>query len=137
MNPLDKFEISIRRKSDKVTAAVPQLGLYATAADNHAALDALERKKVELLEDLTAAGEVESLLAVESAQRTRKRLRLWRFILKVVIVVVLAAITVVITTNLLPRKSKPRVLLGKRPFRTTPKLADVNFGQKLRRAPVT
>ena len=59
MNPLDKFEISIRRKSDKVTAAVPQLGLYATAADNHAALDALERKKVELLEDLTAAGEVE------------------------------------------------------------------------------
>ena len=45
MNPLDKFEISVRRKDDKITAAVPQLGLYATAADIHGALDALERKK--------------------------------------------------------------------------------------------
>ncbi len=33
MNPLDKFEISIRRKDDKIIAAVPQLGLYATASD--------------------------------------------------------------------------------------------------------
>ena len=45
MSPLDKFEISIRRKDDKITAAVPQLGLYATASDIHRALDALERKK--------------------------------------------------------------------------------------------
>ena len=58
MNQLDKFEISIRRKDDKIIAAVPQLGLYATASDIHGALDALERKKAALLKDLIAAGEV-------------------------------------------------------------------------------
>jgi hypothetical protein len=67
MNQLDKFEISIRRKNDKTIAAVPQLGLYATATDIHGALDALERKKAALLEDLTAAGEVENLSAVPVA----------------------------------------------------------------------
>jgi hypothetical protein len=40
MNPLDKLEISVRRKDDKITAAVPQLGLYATATDIHGAIDA-------------------------------------------------------------------------------------------------
>jgi hypothetical protein len=47
MNQLDKFDISIRGKDDKVAAAVPQLGLYATASDIHTALDALEWKRVE------------------------------------------------------------------------------------------
>ena len=42
MNPPDKFDMYIRRKDDKVTAAVPQLGLCATASDIHSALDALE-----------------------------------------------------------------------------------------------
>ena len=55
MNQLDKFDISIRRKDHRVTAAVRQLGLYATASDIHSALDALEGKKVTLLEDLLSA----------------------------------------------------------------------------------
>jgi hypothetical protein len=153
MNPLDKFEISIRRKNDKVTAAVPQLGLYATAADNQGALDALERKKAELLEDLTAAGEVESLLAAESAQRTRKRLRpfpvfsaiadtgspatsdvLWRFTLKVVIVVVLAAITVVITTNLIAAKIETTRLAWQATFQEYTKIGGPQFWSKFEKS---
>src|SRR5262249_40344147 len=63
ITPLEKFEISVPRKTEKTPAAVPQLGLYATAADIHGALDALERKKAALLDDLTAAGEVEKLSA--------------------------------------------------------------------------
>src|SRR5262249_48976016 len=67
MNPLDKFEISIRRKDGNIIAAAPQLGLYATATDIHGAIDALERKKAALLEDLTAAGEIEHLSPVVAA----------------------------------------------------------------------
>jgi len=106
MNPLDKFEISIRRKSDKITAAVPQLGLYATTTDIHGALDALERKKAALLEDLTAAGELENLSPVAFANPVTSVTShgLARFTLKVGIVVVLIAIAIVVTTNLLATK---------------------------------
>jgi hypothetical protein len=148
MNPLNKFEISIRQKDDKVTAAVPQLGPYATAADNRGALHALERKKADLLEDLTAAGEVESLPAAESAQRTRKRLRpflvfsaiadtgspgdvLWRFTLKVVIVVVLAAITVVITTNLIATKIETTRLAWQATFQDHTQIGGRQFWSKI------
>ena len=106
MSPLDKFEISIRRKDDKITAAVPQLGLYATAADIHGAIDALEQKKAALLDDLTAAGEVESLSAVAVADPVLPATShgLARFILKVGVVVALVAIAIVVTTNLLATK---------------------------------
>src|SRR5215813_5999526 len=98
MNQLDKFDIFIRRKGDKVTAAVPQLGLYATASDIHSALDALERKKAALLKDLTAAGEVEHLSAVAVADPVAPATSqgLAQFALKVGIVVVLVAAAIVI-----------------------------------------
>jgi hypothetical protein len=106
MNPLDRFEISVRRKDDKITAAVPQLGLYATATDIHGALDALERKKAALLDDLTAAGELENLSPVASANPVAPATShgLARFTLKVGIIVVLIATAIVITTNLLATK---------------------------------
>jgi hypothetical protein len=106
MSPLDKFEISIRRRNDKITAAVPQLGLYATATDIHGAIDALERKKAALLEDLTAAGELETLSPVAFANPVAPATSqgLARFTLKVGIVVVLIAIAMVVTTNLLATK---------------------------------
>jgi len=104
MNPLDKFEISIRRKDDKITAAVPQLGLYATATDIYGALDALERKKAALLEDLTAAGEIENLSAVAADRAAPATSGLAQFTLKVGIFVVLVAIAIVVTTNLVATK---------------------------------
>jgi hypothetical protein len=106
MNPLDKFEITIRRKNDKITAAVPQLGLYATATDIRGAIDALERKKAALRDDLTAAGELENLSSVAFANPAAPATSqgLARFTLKVGIVVVLIATAIVITTNLLATK---------------------------------
>lgn len=106
MNPLDKFEISVRRKDDKITAAVPQLGLYATAADIHGAIDALERKKAALLDDLTAAGEVENLpvAAVADPVAPATSQGLAQFALKVGIVVALLATAIVVTTNLVATK---------------------------------
>ena len=106
MSPLDKFEISIRQKDDKITAAVPQLGLYATASDIHGALDALELKKAALLQDLTAAGEVENLSAVAGADPAVPAASqgLAQFTLKVGIIVVLVAIAIVVTTNLVATK---------------------------------
>ena len=106
MSPLDKFEISIRRKDDKIIAAVPQLGLYATASEIHGALDALERKKAALLQDLTAAGEVENLSAVAVADPAVPTTSqgLAQFTLKVGIIVVLVAIAIVVTTNLVATK---------------------------------
>jgi hypothetical protein len=106
MSPLDKFEISIRQKDDKITAAVPQLGLYSTASDIHGALDALERKKAALLQDLTAAGEVENLSAVAVAEPAVPVAShgLAQFALKVGIIVTLVAIVIVVTTNLVATK---------------------------------
>jgi hypothetical protein len=103
MNPLDKFDVSIRRNGDKITAAVPQLGLYATGTDMHSALDALERRKAALLEDLTAAGEIENLSAVALANPVSPPTSygLVRFVLKVGSVVALVVIAIVITTNLI------------------------------------
>jgi hypothetical protein len=106
MNQLDKFDISIRRKGDKITAAVPQLGLYATASDAHSALNALEQKKAALLEDLTAAGEIENLSAVAFADPvlSAPSYGLARFVLKVAIVIAFVAIAIVVTTNLVTAK---------------------------------
>lgn len=106
MNQLDKFDISIRRKGDKITAAVPQLGLYATDTDMHSALDALERKKVALLEDLTAAGEIDNLPAVAFTDPVLPSTSygLFRFLLKAVIVVALVGVAIVVTTNLVTAK---------------------------------
>ena len=106
MSPLDKFEISIRRKDDKIIAAVPQLGLYATASEIHGALDALERKKAALLQDLTAAGEVGNLSAVAVADPAVPAASqgLAQFTLKAGIIVVLLAIAIVATANLVATK---------------------------------
>jgi hypothetical protein len=106
MNPLDKFEISVRRKDDKITAAVPQLGLYATTTDIHGAIDALERKKAALLEDLTAAGELGNLSPVAFANPVAPPTShgLARFTLKAGIVAALVATAIVITTNLVATK---------------------------------
>src|SRR5262249_51343772 len=106
MNPLDKFEISIRRKDGKIIAAAPQLGLYATATDIHGALDALEQKSAALLEDLTAAGEIEHLSPVADADPSAPAASqgLAQFALKVAIVVALVATAIVITANLVATK---------------------------------
>jgi hypothetical protein len=66
----------------------------------------LERKKGALLEDLTAAGEIEHLSSVAAADPVAPAASqgLAQFALKVGIVVVLVAVAIVITTNLVATK---------------------------------
>jgi hypothetical protein len=136
MNPLDKFEISIRRKNDKITAAVPQLGLYATATDIHGAIDALERKKAALLEDLTAAGELENLSPVAFANPVAPATShgLARFTLKVGIVVVLIAIAMVVTTNLLATKIETTRAAWQTTLQDYTKIGGVQFWSKVEKS---
>src|SRR5215510_10245251 len=133
MNPLDKFEISIRRKDGKIIAAVPKLGLYATATDIHGAIDALERKKAALLEDLTAAGEIEHLspvaAAVPVAPATSQGLA--QFALKVGIVVVLVAIAIVITTNLIATKLETMRVAWQATLQDYSKIGGAQFWSKI------
>src|SRR5205823_2307448 len=49
---LDQFDIVIRRKHSTAVAAVPQLGLYAKAENIQAAIELLDKRKLELLQDL-------------------------------------------------------------------------------------
>src|SRR5262249_44030981 len=106
MNQLDKFEISIRRKNGKIIAAVPQLGLYTTASDVHGALDALERKKAAFVEAPPAPAKTKyfppGAPAHPAPPATSQGLA--QFTLKVGIVVVLIAVAIVITTNLVATK---------------------------------
>jgi len=136
MNQLDQFEISVRRKNDKVTAAVPQLGLYATAGDIHGALDALERKKAALLEDLTAAGEVETLspAAVADPVAPATSHGLAQFTLKVGIVVVLIAGAIVLTSNLIATKLESTRLAWQATLQEHTKIGGAQFWSKVEKS---
>jgi hypothetical protein len=136
MNPLDKFEISIRRKDDKITAAVPQLGLYATTTDIHGAIDALERKKVALLEDLTAAGELEILSPVAFANPVAPPTShgLARFTLKAGIIVVMIAIAIVVTTNLLATKIETTRVAWQTTLQDYGKIGGAQFWSKVEKS---
>src|SRR5262249_53436543 len=106
MNPLDKFEISIRRKDGAVIAAAPQLGLYATATDIHGRVDALGRKKGGLSEDSTRGGQNQRFTPVAAGDPNPpgRVPGLPPFQVKVGHVVVFVAVAIVITTNLIATK---------------------------------
>src|SRR5215510_14539245 len=136
MSPLDKFEISIRRKDDKIIAAAPQLGLYATATDIHGAIDALERKKAALLEDLTAAGEIEHLSPVAAADPVAPAASqgLAQFTVKVGIVVVLIAVAIVIATNLIATKLETTRVAWQATLQDYSKIGGAQFWSKVEKS---
>lgn len=53
---IDKLDIVIRHVAGKVVAGIPPIALYASAESAAAALEALERKKTILKEDIAAVG---------------------------------------------------------------------------------
>ena len=55
MSVLDELEIIIRQKDGKVLASIPQLNLYAKAANTDAALAALNAKKAAFVAEMEAA----------------------------------------------------------------------------------
>src|SRR5262245_6441483 len=94
MSSIDELDIVIRRKSGKVTAGIPQLGLYATGNEVGAALAALEQKRAAFLADLSEAGGLDDVEVrhynVASAPR-RRRGELGQFTLKALILIGLIA----------------------------------------------
>jgi len=94
MSRIDELDIVIRHKSGKVTAGIPQLGLYATADDVHAAITSLEQKRSAFLADLNEAGGLDDLEVrhynVGSAPPQR-RSELGQFTLKALIIIGLIA----------------------------------------------
>src|SRR5262249_43699253 len=94
MSIIDELDIVIRQKNGKVTAGIPQLGLYATADDVHVAITALEQKRAAFLADLSEAGGLDDLEVrhynVGLAPR-RHRSELGQFTLKALIIIGLIA----------------------------------------------
>jgi hypothetical protein len=93
MSHIDELDIVIRNKGAKVSAGIPQLGLWATASDAHEAINALERKRAAFLADLAEAGGLDDLeprpYTVRSASPPRAELA--QFTLKGLIIIGLIA----------------------------------------------
>src|SRR5215831_2187961 len=104
MSRIDELDIVIRHKSGKVTAGIPQLGLYATADDVHAAITSLEQKRAAFLADLNEAGGLDDLEVrhynVGSAP-SQRRGELGQFTLKALILIGLIAGAFVLSAALL------------------------------------
>jgi len=73
MSSIDELDIVIRRKSGKVTAGIPQLGLYATGNEVGAAIAALEQKRAAFLADLSEAGVLMTLKCATTTLVQRHR----------------------------------------------------------------
>src|SRR5262249_33269984 len=103
MSSIDELDIVIRRKSGKVTAGIPQLGLYATGNEVGAVLAALEQKRAVFLADLNEAGGRDDLEVrhynVGSATQQR-RSELGQFTLKALIIIGLIAGAIVLSAAL-------------------------------------
>jgi Bacterial membrane protein YfhO len=63
MNAVDQLPIVIRQKDGKVLASIPQLKIYAKAANIDAALAALSAKKAAFVSEVEEFGELEALEA--------------------------------------------------------------------------
>ena len=94
MSRINELDIVIRHKGAKVSAGIPQLALWATAGDAHAALTALEQKRAAFLADLAEAGGLDDLeprpYTVRSASPPRRG-ELRQFTLKALIIIGLIA----------------------------------------------
>jgi hypothetical protein len=104
MSHINECDIVIRQKNGKVRAGIPQLGLYATADEIHAAITALELKRMAFLNDLAEAGGFDDIdVRPYTSGRPQPRMAggVGQFALKAGIVIGLIAGTAVMSTALL------------------------------------
>ena len=73
MSVIDELEIIIRQKDGKVVASIPQLNLYAKAANVDAALASLDAKKAALVAEMEELGELGELEALKASLSTISR----------------------------------------------------------------
>jgi hypothetical protein len=107
MSQLNQFDIVIRRKNSIAVAAVPQLGLYAKSENIQAALELLEKRQMELLQDLEI-GAID-LDFITKHNRDSSRSTYMRtaaeFAIKTSIVVAILAAAVVLTGTFLAEQT--------------------------------
>ena len=110
MIPIDELDIVIRRKGTKVSAGIPQLALWATAADAQAAMTALEQKRAAFLADAAEADALDDLKIgpYRSGYALPPRsVELRHFALKALIVVGLIAAAIALSAGVLAAKFEP------------------------------
>jgi hypothetical protein len=136
MNRIDELDIVVRRKNGKVTAGIPQLGLYATADEVHAAITALEQKRAVFLADLGEAGGLDDLevrpYKVGAAPLSR-RSDLAQFTLKALIIVGLIAGTFILSAALLAPRIERIVENTEAKMQQYTKVGGAQFWEKLER----
>ena len=93
MSRIDELDMVLRQKGAKVSAGIPQLALWATAGDAHAALTALEEKRAALMAELAEAGinDLEMPGNTRSFAPASPRSDLGRFVVKALVVIGLIA----------------------------------------------
>jgi hypothetical protein len=104
MSRIEELDIVIRHKDGRVTAGIPQLALYVTADDVHAAITDLEQKRTALFGDLPKDIELEDIDVGPYGGRWLQRPTeggIGQFALKAAIVIGLIAGTAVISAALL------------------------------------
>jgi hypothetical protein len=137
MSRIDELDIVIRHKGGKVSAGIPQLALWATAADAHAALTTLEQKRAAFLADLAEAGGLDDLevrpYTVRSAPGPRRGGGLGQFTLKALIVVGLIAGLFMLSGALLGSRIERVVRDTHANLQQYTKLGGAQFWEKLER----
>jgi hypothetical protein len=136
MSRLNEFDIVIRHKGGKVTAGIPQLAIYATADDVHAAITALEQKRTAFFGDLAEAGELADVdVRPYSVGRLQSQTEsgIGEFVVKAVIVIGLIVATVVLSAALLlPQVERAVVDIQARMLQVT-KVGGPEFWTKVER----
>jgi len=134
MSRIDEFDIVIRHKGGKVTAGIPQLGLYATADDVHAAITALEQKRAAFLADLSEAGGLDDLEVRHynvGSPPQRRRSEIGQFTLKALIIIGLIAGAFVLTAALVAPRIERVVENTEAKMQQYTKLGGAQFWAKL------
>lgn len=137
MTRIEELDIVIRRKGSRVTAGIPQLALYVTADDIHAAITALEHKRIALFGDL--AEETVEFMDVDARPYIGGRLQrpteggIGQFALKAAIVIGLIAGTAVLSVALLLPKIEGIVVDAQARVRQLTKVGGPEFWAKVER----
>lgn len=98
---IDGLDIVIRHADGQVIAGIPQIALYAKAENAAAALEALERKKNVLKDDVAAVGIVDPLPRVQATSGTSATDWIGRFVLKSGIVALMVLLVLVVSGGML------------------------------------
>jgi hypothetical protein len=134
MSGIDELDIVIRHKGAKLSAGIPQLALWATAADAHAAITALEQKRAAFLADLAEAGGLDELEVrpyTVGSTRPSRRGELRQFTLKALIFIGLIAGLFTLSRALLPSRGRAVVRETNAKMQQYTKVGGARFWEKM------